>query len=55
MLPSFKKEDMSLKVPGDERYQTIDDILKSPLKSPMKKIEKIHTKLGDLRFFYGWI
>ena len=50
MIPALKKDDLYLKT--DEKYKTLDDVVKSPLKSPLKKIEKIHTKIGDIRFLF---
>ena len=49
MLPSsfkkdFKKDDASPK-PHPEDKSHLDDLMKSP----SKKVEKIHTKAGDIR------
>jgi len=51
MLPSYKKEDSSIKHQLDEKSQLMDDLSKSP----QKKIEKIHTKLGDIRYTFHHI
>lgn len=52
MLPSHKKINEQFKPPIDEKFQTMDDIIKSPLKAPQKRVEKVHTKIGDLKFAF---
>lgn len=49
-----KSEIASLDIPKkyyDEKYEKIDEILKSPTKSPLKKVEKVITKAGELKYF----
>lgn len=45
----MKKNEVATKNISDEKIKIMDEILQSPIKAPTKKIEKVHTKLGDLR------
>lgn len=46
MLPTLKISETSIK---DEKTMIMNEVLNSPKKAPPKKIEKIHTKVGDIR------